>query len=143
MTSSVDWVQAGDPVVLDFVQTQPPVYSVDPSPTHLSLDSLADVEGAADGVVGDVLIKDLDGQWRPEVPPSGGGGGGGSGYHHDQLLASEIWTVPHGLGFNPSGIVVHDSIGDIVEPADVIYVNANVLRLLFTGRPMSGTADLS
>jgi hypothetical protein len=142
MTSSVDWVQAGDPMVLDFVQSQPPVYSIDPNPTQLILDSLGDVEGAVDGVVGDVLAKDLDGVWRPEIV-HGGGGGGGSSRHHDQLSADEIWTVQHDLGFNPSGIVVHDSIGDIVEPADVIYVNANVLQLLFTNRPMSGTADLS
>lgn len=142
MTNAVNWVQTGEPMVLDFVQTQSPVYSIDPNPTHLVLDSLADVEGAADGVVGDVLAKDLDGQWRPEVSHSGGGGGG-TGYHHDQLAADEVWTISHGLGFNPSGIVAHDSIGDIIEPADVIYVNVNVLRLLFTGRPMSGVADLS
>lgn len=145
MTSGLNWVQAGEPVVLDWVHTGPPVFVSEPPPPPplLVLDSLADVDDAASGAIGDFLAKDTDGQWRPVPPPSGGGGDGGTGYHHDQLVASDVWTITHGLGFHPSGIVAHDSIGDIIEPADIVHVSLNVLRLLFTGRPTSGIADMS
>jgi hypothetical protein len=76
-------------------------------------------------------------------PPGTPGASGVSSYTHTQTSAAETWTIPHGLGFHPAGIVAKDSVGDIVEPADVIYVDNLTMRLTFPGHPMSGVADVS
>lgn len=71
------------------------------------------------------------------------GPAGGIGYHHVQLIAAETWTVTHGLGYQPGGILVKDSSGEIVEFADVIYVGDSTLQIMFPGLPISGTAEVS
>lgn len=76
-------------------------------------------------------------------PPGAPGASANAGYSHTQLTADEVWHVPHGLGFYPAGIVVRDSVGDICEPADIVYVDLDHTDLLFTGRAMSGTVKLS
>lgn len=66
----------------------------------------------------------------------------GTGYLHTQLAAATTWDIAHGLGYNPAGIVIHDSAGDLTEQADVIYLDPNTLRLAFASA-ISGTAELS
>lgn len=67
---------------------------------------------------------------------------GGGSYHHAQLTASTQWTIPHGLGFNPAGIVLKDSAGDRIIPGDVNYLDPNTVRVT-VGRATSGTAEVS
>lgn len=138
----VGFVAEGAPVSLDWLHHEPPVFVADPpSPSPLLvLDDLADVDGAAGGSTGDVLVKDPDGKWRPspfdsEATPRS--------YSYNQLAGSEVWIIDHGLGFHPAGVTVHDSVGNIVEPTDIIYVSNNTIRLTFIGHPMSGVVELS
>lgn len=67
---------------------------------------------------------------------------GGSSYHHVQLASAVQWTITHGLGFRPAGIVIWDSAGDRVIPGDVDYPDLNSVRVT-VGRAMSGTAKVS
>lgn len=62
------------------------------------------------------------------------------GYIHTQNLASNVWTITHGLGFIPS-ITVVDSGGSVVE-GSYNYPNANTVVLTFNGS-FSGKAYLS
>lgn len=66
----------------------------------------------------------------------------GASYHHVQLAASDTWTIVHGLGFRPAGIVIKDSAGDRVIPGDVDYPDPDTV-LVTVGRAMSGTAEVS
>jgi hypothetical protein len=135
-------VHAGEPFVVSWLSVGAPAYVLDPPPLPAvgALDGLSDVDGAAGANPGNVLVKDSDGVWRPEP---GGSLSGGVSYHHNQLSADEVWTILHSLGFFPGGITAYDSINDIIEPADIIHVDTDTTVLLFTGRPMSGYADLS
>jgi hypothetical protein len=104
-----------------------------------TLDGLADVDGATTADPGTVLVKGSDDVWRPGQVALGGA----RHFHFTQISASEVWQVTHGLGFCPSGILIHDSYNDIVEPTDIIHVNIDRTDLFFTGRPMSGYCDVS
>ena len=68
-------------------------------------------------------------------------GPSGSSYTHNQGVASAVWTIPHGLGYRPGGVIVIDSGGTewIGEPA---YPDANTLTLTFT-TAFGGTAYIS
>jgi hypothetical protein len=71
-----------------------------------------------------------------EAPPVPGG------YFHQQLSSSGIWHIVHGLGYRPN-VTAKDSIGDIIEPADITHAaGLNSTDLLFD-RPVSGTAVAS
>lgn len=86
----------------------------------------------------------------PQGPPGltgpqgapGTPGGGAQSYSHAQITADELWEISHGLGYRPAGILAKDSIGDIVEPADITYPDLDTIQLLF-GRLISGTAEVS
>lgn len=82
----------------------------------------------------------------PAGPPGSQGPtgpAGGTGFHHVQIAASETWTITHGLGYYPGGIMAKDSAGDPIEYANVMYVNYNTLQLTFPGFPVSGSACIS
>lgn len=62
-------------------------------------------------------------------------------FSFNQSTPSALWTIPHGLGFNPGGIIVQDSAGTQVI-GDVRYTSLNVLTISF-GAAFSGQASLS
>lgn len=81
-----------------------------------------------DGVIG------ADGAPGPQGPP---GLDGDKHYMHDQMSASALWTVDHGLNKKPS-VTVTDSGGAEVMGA-VAYVSSNQLTIEFSAA-FSGVA---
>jgi hypothetical protein len=75
--------------------------------------------------------------------PPGPAGPPGGGYRHVQDTSSEVWTIPHGLGYYPAGFTAKDSSGSIIEPGDITHDSVNVSRLHFVGRAVSGVVDVS
>lgn len=61
-------------------------------------------------------------------------------YTFEQGIASNTWTINHGLGKFPSVVVV-DSANNVIEP-DVEYVNENSVIVRFVGE-MTGVAYLN
>lgn len=61
-------------------------------------------------------------------------------YVYNQNLASNIWTIVHGLNFIPN-ITVVDSAGSVVE-GDYYYPNENTIIATFNGA-FAGKAYLS
>jgi hypothetical protein len=61
-------------------------------------------------------------------------------YTHMQMGVSDIWVIPHNLGFYPN-VTVIDSGGSTVE-GEVVYTSINSLTLIFTAG-FSGTAYVS
>lgn len=86
-----------------------------------------------------VLSVDVDGAvvLTPTTPLPAG-----IAYHHVQIAAATTWVVSHELGFNPAGILAHDSAGDWVEADDVTYPDLNTLHIIFRAA-ISGVAELS
>lgn len=68
-------------------------------------------------------------------------GSSGGFYAHSQGTPSDTWTIDHNLGYNPGGITVVDSAGNIVEGA-YDYTSTNQLIATFSGA-FSGMAYLS
>lgn len=87
-----------------------------------------------------VLVVPVVGPTGPRGPA---GDASGLSYHHVQTAATEEWTIVHNLGFNPAGIIAHDSIGDIIEPAEITWPDIHTTVMTYPGRPTSGRADLS
>ena len=85
----------------------------------------------------DLILQPISGPPGPPGPP----GPSGASYVHQQAMADNVWTIPHGLGLYPAGIVVVDSSGSDVE-GDVSYPDINTVTLTFT-YPFAGTAYLS
>jgi hypothetical protein len=65
----------------------------------------------------------------PPGPPGTPGGGEGGSYLHNQATPSEVWTIPHNLGFYPN-VTVEDSAGTIVV-GEVSYDSPDQLTLTF------------
>ena len=61
-------------------------------------------------------------------------------FQHVQAVPDTVWTITHGLGYQPAVTVV-DSGGDEVEGA-VTFTDANTVVLTFTAA-FTGTAYLS
>ena len=61
-------------------------------------------------------------------------------YAHNQGSASNSWTIPHNLGFQPN-VTILDSAGNIVE-GEIAYTNTNSLTVSFS-TSFSGKAYLS
>jgi hypothetical protein len=61
-------------------------------------------------------------------------------YVHDQLVASDVWDITHGLGKYPS-VTVIDSAGDVCV-GDIHYVSTNRVTVAF-GAAFSGIATLN
>lgn len=71
------------------------------------------------------------------------GGPGGSGdlnYKHDQMIASAMWVINHGLGKWPS-VTVIDSAGNECV-GNISYNDANTIALTFSSA-FAGTAYLN
>lgn len=68
------------------------------------------------------------------------GSGGASFYHHTQGVPSALWTIIHGLGYQPN-VTVADSTERQVE-GDVSYPNVNTVVIAFSAA-FAGEAFLS
>lgn len=62
-------------------------------------------------------------------------------YSHSQGTPSTVWTISHGLGYYPGGIVALDSDGNHVE-SDIVFVDLNTVQLIHAA-PIGGTAKIS
>jgi hypothetical protein len=124
------------------VEVTPEVRTVVLLPNEIEVStapSTSTVEVTAPEVVVDVgkgFKGDKGDPGDPGVP-----GPSGQSYEHDQSVPSAVWTIPHGLGFFPGGILVLDTLGRSVvgQPS---YPDANTLVLTFSAA-FSGTAYLS
>jgi hypothetical protein len=63
-------------------------------------------------------------------------------HHHEQISPLALWSIPHGLGFNPGGIVARDVGGSLIEPEDITYPDLDTCVLSWV-TPVAGSADLS
>lgn len=75
----------------------------------------------------------------PGVGPPGANGSGSS-YFHTQGVPSNVWTIPHNLGFYPN-VSAFDTQGDEIEGTQA-YAGVNTVTITFSV-PISGTAVLS
>jgi hypothetical protein len=129
---SVSSVSFNEDVLLVTIDsTAPPEVVITPS--------VAVVEIAAVGLQGGVGPAGADGATGPQGPP-GASGNAAVFYHHDQMVASDLWTVTHNLGYNPN-VSVTDSAGTNYEGL-VTYVDNTSLTLTFSAA-FAGTADCS
>ena len=75
--------------------------------------------------------------------PKGDPGEAQGAFQHEQSIPATVWTIEHGLGFNPAGIVVTSSDGFILDGFGVQYlVPGQSLRLSFD-ISVAGVVDLS
>lgn len=96
-------------------------------------------------MTGVVKVK-IDGNWveyyvgapGPQGPPGPAGAAGGT-YIHNQATPAAVWTITHGLGYQPNVTVV-DSAGSQVE-GDVTYSGPDVI--VSFSAAFAGTAYLS
>jgi hypothetical protein len=72
--------------------------------------------------------------------PAGPPGSAPQAFTHDQATAADIWTVTHGLGYNPN-VTVIDSAGT-TQLGETVYVDANTLEIHFIAA-FGGKAYLS
>lgn len=112
--------------------------------TTIVLAEIADEEALilTDETVSVVVESDAgpQGATGPQGPP-GPAGASAASYTHVQAAPADVWTVVHGLGSYPGGIVVIDSGGRLVE-GDITYVDADTLTLAFS-TAFAGTARIS
>lgn len=94
-----------------------------------------------------ILVLSTQGPSGPPGPQGEPGPRGESGagilsgtFHWDQAVASNVWVIPHNLGFVPQ-VTVTDSTGRVVE-GDVVHNSVNQVTVSFTA-PFAGTADMS
>lgn len=69
--------------------------------------------------------------------PAGTFNAGDVAYVHNQAVASNVWTINHNLGFNPTAVVL-DSAGTQCE-GTFSYPSINQMIITFTGA-FTGTA---
>ena len=84
----------------------------------------------------------IPGPQGPQGPP-GEGSGGGEGaqfYVHTQMVASNVWTVNHNLGYRPA-VTVYDTAPDQVF-GEITHIDPNSLTITFSDA-ISGTAYMS
>lgn len=77
----------------------------------------------------------------PVAGPQGEQGSSVGAYTHTQTSPSAVWTVQHGLGFNPQPVVL-DSDGQVVLGWTPTWPSNTVLILTFP-TALTGTAYVS
>jgi hypothetical protein len=97
------------------------------------------IENTSNVIVNEEEIDIIIGETGPQGP-SGQVDPSLIAYAHTQNVASDTWSITHGLGFIPN-ITVVDSGGTVVE-GSYNYPNANTVVLTFSS-PFSGKAYLS
>lgn len=71
----------------------------------------------------------------------GGGGGSGQGYLFEQVVASTVWTIPHGLASDQVLVQVYDEVGEFTIPDEIEITDITTVTIRFTSA-MAGTAHL-
>jgi len=93
------------------------------------------------GAAGDVLTKvsaaDYDDYWAPAGQPSPAV----LSYRHVQASPATVWTITHGLNFQP-GVLAVDSSRREIWPGEVLYLNDTTIQLTFSAAT-GGEAYLS
>lgn len=109
-------------------------------PTATAVAVTGDVTAEVDATLGPTttveLVGGTPGPAGPPGPPGPPGPAGGTAnYVHVQSIPAQVWTITHGLGFEPNVTVV-DSAGNQVE-GDITYVLGEVIASFssaFAGR---------
>lgn len=57
--------------------------------------------------------------------------GAAAGYRHEWSAPSLLVQVPHGLPFAPGGVLVRESSGALVDPADVTHPLPGITEITF------------
>ena len=86
-------------------------------------------------VVKPVRVSSPGVQGRPGVP-----GPAGAGFTWEQLAASDVWTIPHNLGYRPA-VDLFDSGGQEFQ-AEVTHLNENTVVVNLV-TPLAGFARLN
>lgn len=87
----------------------------------------------------DVQLLEL-GVEGPQGPP-GQSGAAAAAYVHNQIAPSTLWTVTHGLGFKPGGVMSYDSVGRLIL-GNVEVLDDDTLTISFTAA-IGGLAYIS
>lgn len=66
-----------------------------------------------------------------EVGPAGARGVPGGSHVHTQGVPSAVWTITHGLGFEPAGLLVSDTSGAFID-GEVTFVSTTQLVVAFS-----------
>jgi hypothetical protein len=100
-------------------------------------------EDPADTGGDDAAMQEIIQVQGPQGPagPAGPTGPSGGQFVFHQSVAASVWTISHGMGYFPAGVMVIDSGGTEVEGL-VSYPDANTTVITFSA-PFAGTAYLS
>lgn len=84
-------------------------------------------------------MRGIPGPAGPQGPQ--GAASSGAFYDHVQGVATNVWTIPHNLGFFPA-VTVFDNAGDELEGPIIHHISNSSLTLTFAFN-VSGQAHLS
>lgn len=104
-----------------------------PGAAASALDDLTDVSGATAATTGQILVKQVSGQWQPAAIPVG------SGYTHSQVTPAASWSGTHGLGRYPQAMLL-DTAGRRVI-ADLEFPTVNTYSVTHA-EPLAGALYL-
>jgi hypothetical protein len=112
---------------------------VTPQKTSLAVES-KEVKILSAGQQGPAGPPGPQGPQGPQGPPGSGSGSGDLNYTHNQLVSSNVWTITHNLGKNPSVTVIDSGGTNVIGEVD--YTSLNVVTLTFSAA-FSGRAFLN
>lgn len=84
-----------------------------------------------------------NGLYAPTVVVDSSGNPITSAYVHHQAVAATVWTITHGLGFDPAGQLVVATNGDVLDGYGVQVLSTGASMRLSFDLAFSGTAYLS
>lgn len=87
------------------------------------------------------LVGTIRGPQGPPGPPGAGEGGGG--IVHVQTVESTVWDIEHNLGYDPAGVHVRATNGDVWLPVHLTYPTPGVIARITFPQSIAGTAWLS
>ncbi len=104
--------------------------------------------GVIEVIVPRVGVIEVLGRTGPTGPvgpvgPVGPTGPVGEALRFEQAVPATVWTIPHGLSYDPAGVTVIDSDGYLIDDFGIEYlVSGTSLRLTFD-ISLAGVAYLS
>lgn len=91
-------------------------------------------------ITGTAVIVDITGA---SGPGSGPAAPAARAARFDQAIPATVWTIEHGLGFDPAGLVVLSTDGFVLDGFGVQYLAAGASLRLSFDIAVSGVAYLS
>lgn len=88
------------------------------------------------------VIVPVEGPRGPQGIPGLSGDARALSFDYTQNSPATLWQINHALGFKPASFLVKDSMGDILEFANVTWPTEDIVELYF-GTSVSGTVTLS